>query len=201
MVLPASEATSLTTTAVAEHSGTDLQTEVSLAEAQIRSAASFGLYSTAYNATTIGNPKVLQPDALSSVQLAFYNAFIDAGFRISLDPETGYWLISWETQGAESQVAIYSFRTSIDPTAVVDLTTQVIQDFFLGLRPPVLVSIAYNGFLDEADFGATSSLYYEFTVVANQGSDNTNNADALRNALIIQGLGYTIDNCRVYRIV
>lgn len=202
MVLAAGDALLLTTTAVAAQNGTDLQTEVSLAEAQIRSAASFGLYSTNYNATIIGNPGAdpSYTDGLSPVQLAFYSGFIGTGFRVGLDPETGYWLIGWESQGPESQVAIYSLRTSADPSDVVDITLAFLRNYFVGLRPSLLATAAYNGFIDEADFGSTTSLYYEFTIIVSQGADASNYSGALRTALINQGLGYTSDNCRIYRL-
>lgn len=202
MVLAANDAILLTSTSVAAHSGLDIQTEVSLAEASIRSATSFGLYSIPYNATTIGNPAVnpLRTDALTVTQQNFYYSFVNAGYRVGLDPKTGYWLISWEPSGAEQQVAIYSLRTIFEPTNVIADTTTIIVNYFAQLRPTVLTTIKYNGFMDETEFGAPQSVFFEFTIIANQGSDTTNHSVGLKTLLVTQAIGFTDDNCRIYQM-
>lgn len=201
MVLPASDVLILTNNTLLRTSSDDVQLEVSLAEGRIRGAAGLGLYSTHYNATIIGNPQV-DPRTHTDLppnQLQFFELFVDAGYTVSVDTATGYWLFSWNAQGAETLVQIYTFRTTLDPTGIIDLTKVAIENFFASLRPVVHSAITFNNFIDEAGFGGTTSTFYEFTVVTDQ-QEPTNLSNGLKTAVLIQGLGYTVNNCNVYRL-
>jgi hypothetical protein len=201
MVLPASDVLILTNNSLLKTNSDDLQLEISLAENRIRAAAGLGLYNTTYNATIIGNPQTdprLHTD-LPPNQLDFFDAFVDAGYVVTVDTATGYWAFSWSAEGAESLVQIYTFRTVFNPTAIIDDTKIAIENFFAALRPTVHSVVSYNNFIDEAGFGGTSSTFFEFTIVTDQ-QDPTDLSNGLRTAVIGQGLGYTINNCNVYRI-
>lgn len=203
MVLSAADALTLTTNFVSTNNSLDLQTEVSLAEDRIRQATSLGLSEITYDATIIGNPQ-LDPRATSDLpqlQLDFFNVFSTASYVVGLDTASGRWFFSWSPSGAETQVSIYSFRTSFDPTAIVNTTTTVIQAYFESIRPIMHSTVSYNGFIDEAGFGGTTSTYWEFTIIVDQTEDLTNHAVNLKASIVAQGLGYTTNNCNVYQLV
>lgn len=203
MVLPASEALSLTNNAITNINDSDVQTEVGLAEAKIRAASGVGLFNISYNATIIGNPPVDPRTTadLTLTQQSFYNNFINAGYTVGIDIETGYWSIAWASTGAETAVVIYSFRTSFDPTAIITTTINAFVAYFQAQIPIVHATASYNGSIDETAFGGTSSVYYEFTIVANQDLETTNHSAALKTHLIQQGIGYTTGNCAVFQMV
>jgi hypothetical protein len=201
MVLPAAVALSFSENSITTINDSDLQQEVSNAEIKIRAAAALGVFVIKYNATIIGNPaidpRVFTAD-LPTLQNQFYSAFIIAGYIVGLDPLTGFWQITWSNFGPETQVLVYSFRTSFNPSGVTARTISAIQTFFGGLVPVVYTDVAYNGFIDEAGFGGSSSTFYEFTVIAGQDSDRTSHATLLKGFLTTQGLGYNSGNCAVY---
>jgi hypothetical protein len=202
MVMSATEALNLTTTTVVNNNTSDIKVEVSLAEATIRRAAGLGLFSTTYNARIIGNPAI-DPQTTTDLppnQLEFFELFTEVGYIVTLDNTSGRWLFSWNADGAEAHVAIYSFRTTFDPSAIITSTTNVIQSFFAELRPIVYSTVTFNGDIDEAAIGGTASVFYEFTIVCDQGSDTTNHSAALKTRIVQQGLGYTTNNCFVYNI-
>jgi hypothetical protein len=202
MVLSATDAFTLTTNTISRDTDTDIQTEISLVEAKIRSASGLGLYSISYNAKIIGNPEV-DPriyTTLPPTQITFYNLLISAGYSVTIDPASGYWNISWSTIGNDAFVKVYSFRTTYNPTSFADQVITVIKNFFLSLHPVVHSTVKYNGFIDETGFGGVSSTFYEFTIVVDQ-QDNFDNSTNLKLDIVSQGLGFDNGNCAVYRIV
>ena len=209
MVLSSSAARNLTNNAITFQNNRDVQQEVNLAEQAVRNATNRQLFRVAYNAFTIGNP-VEDPqdnDALTANQIAFRDNFVNAGYVVGRDSETGFWLLSWETVGAESLVNVYSVRTIVTPGTVETQTIAAIDNFFETLTPvvqarSVLVNPASSGGdVNEADFGATASVFYEYVAVVEQ-SDDTDHSVGLRTNLIAAGLGYVDvpSNIQVYKV-
>jgi hypothetical protein len=203
MVFLASDAVTLTTNSISNINATDVQLELSLAETKIRQAAADELYRLLYNATIIGNPRANPriTSTLSANQLSFYNLLINAGYIVGLDLPSGYWLINWEPAGPESLVRVYSFRTIVAPGAVSVQTLAAITAYFAALHPVAHTVAVTNGFINETDFGGSSSTFYEYTIVADQGSDVTDYSAGLKANLITQGLGYNSGNCNSYRLI
>lgn len=202
MTFSAIDAQILTSNTITSTNESDVQLELTLAEKNITSAASIGQYFVLYNATIIGNP-LGNPDVVSNLtenQETFYQLLINAGYIVTLDIATGWWNISWATSGAEVTVAIYTFRTTLVPTAIVSSTISTITAYFASLIPIVYTNVSYNGFINEAGFGGATSTFYEFTITANQGSDTTDHSTSLKSAILAQGLGYTTNNCNVYQL-
>lgn len=202
MVLPAPDALALSNNAIVKNDKTDLQTEISITENRIRTASSFGLYALIYNATIIGNPAVdPRTSDLPTNQQNYYDAFVNVGYIVGMDNVTGYWSINWESQGVETRVSIYSFKTTFNPSAILAQTIDLITSFFKGQRPVIHVQTTYSGNIDETAFGGSSTTYYEFTIVADQETDMTNFSAPLKTYLTTQGIGYTNSNCNVYQLV
>jgi hypothetical protein len=201
MVVPASDVLIITNNTLVSTSADDVQLEVSLAEGRIRGAAGLGLFSTTYNATILGNPQVdpRTNTELPPNQLQFFQLFIEAGYTVSVDTATGYWLLSWGAAGPESLVQIYTFRTTFNPSSIISQTKVAIENFFAALRPTVHSTVTYNAFIDEAGFGGTTSTYYEFTIITDQ-QDPTDLSSGLETTIQIQGLGFTSLNSAVYRL-
>lgn len=203
MVFPATDAVYLTSNTITTTSSTDLQVEVSLVEERIREAAGLGVFSITYDAQIIGNPGIDPRSSidLPQLQLDFYNLFSAAGYLVGLDRFTGRWFFSWASTGAEQLVAIYSIRTSMDPAAVVGNTLDAIAAYFASISPVVHSRSSYNSNINEVGFGATSSVFYEFTVIVDQESDTTNHAGGLKSFLINSGFGYNFSNMDVIQLV
>ena len=202
MVLPATDALTLSNNAIIKNDKTDLQTEISITENRIRTATSFGLYSLIYNATIIGNPAVdPRTQDLPSNQRNYYDAFVNVGYIVGVDQVTGYWSLNWESQGAETLVAIYSFKTTFNPSSIITQTIDLVDSFFYAQRPVIHVQTTYSGDIDESAFGGSSTIYYEFTIVADQETDTSNFSATLKTYLVTQGIGYTDQNCNVYQMV
>jgi hypothetical protein len=201
MVLPAQAALTMTNTAVTNTNNAELQLEVNNAQSRINYAISVGSFSIEYNALILGNPNFdprLYFNSLSILQQQFYTAFIQVGYIVDWDTNTGFWTITWAPTGPETLVLIYSFRVSIDPSAFTAQTITSIQNFFTALVPTVHTVVIYNGFIGESSFGAPTSTFYEFTTIAGQYSDQTNHATALAGYMTTTGLGYNSGNSNVF---
>lgn len=201
MVLPAAAALTITNTAITYTDNSEVQVEVSNAEIQVQKATGKGVFAITYNANIVGNPAIdprMFTADLPPNQQRFYNAFVESGYIVGLDPLCGFWSINWAATGPEAQVLVYSLRTSFDPTAVVDRTISALQVFFNGLVPVVHTDIAYNGNIDETSFGGSASTYYEFTIVAGQDSDRTDHSTLVEGFITTQGLGFNSGNSKVY---
>lgn len=209
MVLTATQALALTNNTISIHAAQTLQEEVGCAEAQIRTAAGRELFQIRYSAKAIGNP-FADPHVdtnLTSDQIAFRDAFVNAGYFVDLDEETGLWLISWELVGPATVVTVYSVRTIVVPGAIITQTVDRLNDYFEQLVPVVrsrseFVNIGPGGDIDESDFGATNSVFYEYVVVTEQ-PDSTDHSAALKTWLVAAGLGYqtTPTNVEIYRTI
>lgn len=211
MVLSAAQAVIFSNTAISIQEQNKLVQEVSLAERAIKNAATRQAFKVAYNALIIGNPPtedIFNDASLTQTQIEFRDSFDNAGFSISRDEDSGFWSISWEDQGAEQLVTVYSIRTSVTPGAVMTNTMTIIENYFESLNPKARARVEFinppmsGGDVDESAFGAPGSTYYEYIAVVDQPNDINHDAD-LKNALILSGLGYQetpTDNIEVYRI-
>lgn len=203
MVFQALDAASLTSNTINNVNTADVQLEITLAENKIRLAAANELYSVRFDATILGNPQANPQiaDNLTDNQRAFYDLLVGAGYVVSRDLETGWWLISWSPQGPETQVRIYTFRTIVAPGAIYTNTINAITAYFAALTPVVHAVVEADGFLDEADFGGTTSTFYEYTVIVDQGASTTDHSANVKSAVILQVSDYNTGNCQVYRLV
>lgn len=207
MTLTSGTAIALTNIAVSNNASQDLQTEVGLTEAAILNATGREKFEVLYNAPTVGNPPAdPQVDAnLTPLQISYRDAFVDAGFFVSLDSESGFWKFSWALTGADALVSIYSLRTTLSPGAISAQTITAISNYLEGLTPIVRATIELapnSGDLDETAFGGTTQTNYEYTIVAQQ-PDDTDHADDIRSAVIAAGLGYvdSPSNIFVFRLI
>jgi len=208
MVFPASQAKIFTDQTIASVADTAVQTEISLLEQKIRAATSQSLYEITYNAKLIGNPNGPPQDSnnLTENQETFYTLLVQAGYLVNRDIGTGRWLINWAPVGPETLVNIYSFRTSVLPGAIYVQTEAAIQAFFENQTPTIhsVVTIVQDGSgnqIQQSDFGATDSTFYEYTIVVDQQYDTTDYSAALKGYMTTQGLGYNTSNCAAYKIV
>ncbi len=208
MVIPAGQAQSFTLTAIGNNQDQTVQTEVRRTDAAIQSATGQERFSIIYNAQLVGNPfGDPQVDAnLDDTQIVYRDALVDAGYIVGRDEDTGYWSISWSILGPEEQVAIYSVRTILTPGTYGTATIDQIENYFNGLTPavtfkPEVVTIN-GGDIDEADFGATASVFYEYVVIVTQPNDVDHSND-LRQSIVVNVPGYTDipSNVFVYRLV
>jgi hypothetical protein len=203
MVFPASQAQSLTDNTISTTSSSNVQLELTLCEQQIRTATGLGVYNLLYNAKIIGNPKG-QPQIstnLTDNQEAFYTLLITNGYHVTLDTDTGRWDINWGPVGPETLVAVYSFRTTVLPGAIYNLTIDAITAFFTA-QVPVMKSIAVvNGDIQESDFSGSDSVFYEYTAVVDQEYDTNDYSSGLKAHLTAQGIGYNSSNCEAYKLI
>lgn len=202
MVLSATTALTLTTNAITETNQTNLNQEITLAEAKIRTAAGLRKTKLLYDATIIGNPAGDPHDDANlptQTQRDFRDAFTSAGYIVGLDTNSGYWLIDWTETGIEESVTIYSFRTIQAPGAISTQTITAINAYFEGLDPKVRSRAVLTNNLDETTFGATASTFYEYTIVADQ-PDTTDHSVNVRAALVAAGLGYLNANCNCFKV-
>jgi len=197
MVLTAPAANIYTNLAIDIQSSLAVQREVDLAERSIRNAANRQQFQILFNARIIGNP-VDDPqnaEALTPDQIAFRDTFVNGGYLVSLDTDSGLWRLSWGSAGAESVVSVYSVRTTVTPGAISAATIEAINEFF-GAQIPVvtskasLLNVGPGGDTDEGTFGGTASVFYEYIATVQQQNPLTNYSTALRTALTQTSLGY-----------
>lgn len=197
MVLTAPAANNYTNIAIDIQSSSYVQREVDLAERSIRNAANRQQFQILFNARIIGNP-VDDPqntDALTPDQKAFRDTFVNGGYLVSLDTDSGLWRLSWASAGAESVVSVYSVRTTVTPGAVSAATIAAINEFFNAQIPVVtsktsLLNVGPGGDTDEGSFGGTTSVFYEYIATVQQQDPLTDYSTALRTALTQTSLGY-----------
>ena len=209
MVLTAPAANNFTIIATNTQNASDLQREVDLSERAIRNAATRQQYHTLFDARIIGNPSgdPLNDALLTQPQIDYRDAFINAGYLVTLDANTGYWRLSWEDQGVEELVSIYSIRTTVAPGPISAQTITLIEGYFASQVPVskakvTLVNDGNGADTDETDFGATVSIFYEYVAVVQQQDPVADMSAGLRVALIGSPLGY-IDvpsNVAVYKL-
>ena len=139
MVLTAPNAHNYTTTSITVHQDAKLQQEVDLTERRIRNTANRDLYEMVYDARIIGNPLGDPHDDtnLNALQIAYRDAFVDVGYVVSRDGDSGLWRLSWATQGVENRVSVYMVRTAVTPGAISQLTVDAIDAFFVAQIPTV----------------------------------------------------------------
>lgn len=209
MTLSATEAITLTANAISVQDSQDLRAEVTRAESAIRNATTRQLYAVLYDASIVGNPDVdpSNDDGLTAQQIAFRDAFEATGFVLGRDEDSGLWSISWDSQGAEHLVSVYSIRTTLAPGAVQTATITNIETYFETLTPKVLARVSivpYNGGdIDETEFGAVASVSYEYIAVVTQPNSTLDYSTGLKSALVASGLGYDdsgSDNVEVYKV-
>ncbi len=206
MVLPAGQAQSFTLVAIGNNADREVQTEVRRTDSAIQAAAGQERFSILYNSFIVGNPfDDPQDDAnLDEVQTQYRDVLVDAGYIVGRDDDTGFWSISWAVLGPEEQVTVYSARTILAPGTYATQTIDQIGDYFDTVSPtvtlkPTVVTIN-GGDIDESDFGATTSVFYEYVILATQ-ANNTDHATDLKNNLITNITAYTNANLEVYKLV
>lgn len=205
MVLAAPAANNFTLLAISVQSNETLQREVDLTERAIRNAANRQQFNVLYDARIIGNPPTDPQDtnALTALQVAYRDAFVDAGYLVTLDADTGLWRLSWEASGVEELVSVYSVRTTVIPGAVSQQTIDTIDSFFNNQVPvarsrTTLVNVSPGADTDEQDFGAAISTFYEYLVVVQQQDPTTDFSSGIRSALVGTSLGYVAAPSNVF---
>jgi len=207
MVLSATSAATLTQNVINVQENRLLVDEIGGAESAIRNAARRQHYKVAYNATKIGNPPLDDLDqGLTVVQEEFYDAFKNAGYIVRRDEDSGYWLLRWAVSGAEELVRLYSVRTIVSPGTNESQTLTAIDAFFTTQIAPkatvrsLLVNpMGSGGNIDETQFGATASTFYEYVAIVQQGTD-LDHAAALKSYLVNSAIGFATNNVAVYKI-
>ncbi len=206
MVLPAGQAQSFTLTAIGNNTERTVQTELRRTDSAIQAAAGQERFSILYNAQLVGNPFGDPHDDanLDNTQEEYRDALIAAGYKVGRNDDTGYWTISWDVLGPEEVVTVYSARTILAPGTYATQTIDQINLFFDTVSPPVTVKpsvVTINGGdIDESEFGATISVFYEYVVIVTQ-SDDVDHSTDLKNNLIANIGSYTDANLEVYRLV
>lgn len=198
MVLAATTANNYTATATSNQNSSDLQREVDLTERSIRNAANRKKFYTRFDARIIGNP-VADPNddsKLTPTQIAYRDAFVNAGYLVTIDALTGFWGLSWASQGATGVVSVYSVRTTLTAGAISSSTATLITDYLNGLIPSSKAQVTFNtngsgGDISESDFGGTNSPYYEYVVVVQQQNPVTDLSAGITTVLTSSSLGYT----------
>lgn len=209
MVLQATEAAQITETATLIQNDRAIKDEVFLTENQIRRAGGKQLTETVYNAQIIGNPVASPSDDahLTELQIQYRDVFVNAGYVVTLDEDTGWWKFDWSATGVEQTSVVYSIRTTVTPGAVSDDTIDLIEEFFALQSPAVTARASIveinGGDIDEGDFGAPASTFYEYHAVVSQGQQQaTDFSNDLTDYLVTQGapLGYAVGNVKSYRV-
>lgn len=199
MTLTANQANQYTMDTIVTNANSDLATELQFAERQIRDRIRAELFTLDFNATIIGNPTDDPSDSanLTPLQLAFRDHFTGGGYKVGINPQSGFWVLNWSDVGAEILTSLYSIRTTVTPGAIAQQTIDSINNFFdsLALRATSRTSLIPfgGGDINENDFGAPSSTFYEYTALVNQ-QDDADNSIGLKTALRASGLGYVDDN-------
>jgi hypothetical protein len=201
MTLTADQANQFTLDTIVKNTDSDLTTELQLAEQQIRQRIRAEFFTLAFNATIIGNPSGDPSDDsnLTPSQILFRDHWTDDGYKVSISivNGSGFWFLNWADVGTELLTSLYSIRTTVTPGAIEQQTIDSIDNFFdsLPLRATSLTTLVpfSGGDIDENDFGAPSSTFYEYTSLVNQ-QDDTDYTTELKTALRASGLGYVDDN-------
>ena len=190
MTYPALSAFALTQYSLTEIEQTRLSSEITLTERAIRFAARRGRYRILYDARIVGNPATSPSNTLglTNLQLAYRNALSLARYVVQMDPGTGYWEIQWGSTGAETLVTVYTVRTTLTPGAIQSGTIAAVENYVETISPPATAKTVVNtagagGDIDETDFGAPASVFYEYTIVMRQ-TDQTDHSAGLLAALI-----------------
>ena len=206
MVIPAGQAQAFTLTAIGNNTEETVRNELRRTDSAIQSATGQERFSIIYNAQLVGNP-IGDPhdDAnLDAVQITYRDAMIDARYKVGWDEDTGYWTFSWDVVGPEEVVTVYSARTTLLPGTYATQTIDQVALFFDTVSPPATVKTSVvtinGGDIDEADFGATFSVFYEYVIIAVQ-DDDVDHSSAIKNNLITNITAYTDANLEVYRLV
>jgi len=206
MVLPASQAQFFTTVATSNNADENLAREVQLTEAAIRTAAGQEREKIVYNARIVGNPAgdPFDDALLDDLQEDYRDSWVNAGYQVSRDEDTGYWVLSWQALGPEELVTIYSVRTNVTPGPVQNATISQIELFFSTVTPAVTAKASIvpinGGDIDENDFGATSSVFYEYLVLVTQPT-SFNHASNLKTNLKANITAYNPPNViEVYKL-
>lgn len=209
MVFTASQATTFTSNAVAIQDALALQREVDLTERAIRNAGNRKQFAVLFNARIIGNPigDPQDDNLLTALQIAYRDTFINGGYLVTLDADSGHWSLSWDAQDVEALVSVYSVRTTVIPGAIEQPTIDVIDSYFDSLAPVVksatsLVNVSPGADTDENDFGAAISTFYEYISVVRQQDSTQDYSAGLRTSLTATTLGYsnTPSNVFVYKV-
>ncbi len=206
MTIPASQALSYTTSAIERTNSAEVATEIKLTEGEIRDATSQGRFKVTHNAKIIGNPEgdPFDDSRLTLPQIDYRDSWVSAGYQVARDEDTGYWIISWETIGPEEVVTQYSIRTVLDPSTgtTEQDTIDQLELFFDGVTPSTTANafiVPINGGdIDENDFGATTSIYYEYVVLVTQ-SVTTDYSSDMKTSLIANVSGYSPTNLEIYK--
>lgn len=199
MTLTANQANQITQDTIVNNTNSELTSELQLAERQIRERIRGEFFTLDYNATIIGNPSgdPSDDDNLDPTQILFRDHWTGDGYKVGISPQTGFWILNWSDVGAEVLTVLYSIRTTVTPGAVEQQTINSIDNYFdtLALRATSRTSLIPfgGGDINENDFGAPSSTFYEYTSLVNQ-QDDTDNSVGLKTALRASGLGYVDDN-------
>ena len=209
MVLQASDAANITDVSIQIQNEQALNREIFLTESRIRRAGRRQKRETIYDATILGNPFDDPSDDanLSDLQKDYRDYFVAANYIVSLDPNTGWWKFDWSQIGSDIGTVVYSIRTVVTPGAVSDDTIDLIEEFFANQNPAVTATATVvtinGGDIDETEFGATASTFYEYhaRVGQSQVPDTDFSAD-LTAYLISQGapLGYATGNVKAYKV-
>lgn len=204
MTIPASQALAYTNNAIDLTTSAEVAREIQLTESFIRTATSQQRFKVIYNARIVGNPAgdPFDDSLLTLTQIDYRNAWVLAGYQVSRDEDTGYWVISWEPVGAESTVTQYSVRTTLNPGTVSQLTIDQLNLFFTSVVPAA-TSDAFivpinGGDINEGDFGAPNSVFYEYIVLVSQPETTDYSAD-MKVSLIANVPGYDTLNLMVYK--
>lgn len=206
MVMPAAQAQSYTFTSKETNTKRDVQQELSRTNSAIQSASGKERFEIVYNAVIIGNPfEDPQDDSnLTESQILYRDALIDAGYKVSREKDTGYWFISWAVLGPEEIVTVYSVRTILLPGTYASQTIEQIEEYFSTVSPAVTVKatvVSINGGdIDEGDFGATFSEFYEYIALVTQPNSEDHSTD-LKNNLIVNISSYNDSNLEAYKLV
>ena len=199
MTLTANQANQITEDMIVKNTNSELTTELQLTERQIRNRIRGEFFTLEYNATIVGNPSgdPSDDDNLTPLQILFRDHWTGDGYKVSVGPQTGLWILNWSEVGAEILTVLYSIRTTVTPGAIEQQTIDSIDNYFttLALRATSRTSLVpFNGGdINENDFGAPSSTFYEYTSLVNQ-QDATDNSEGLKTYLRASGLGYVDDN-------
>ena len=201
MTLNATQANQITQNIIGINADRDFVLELQGAEAAIRAAIHNERFETIYNATILGNPAGNPNESgnVSVKQQPFLDHFINDGYTVNIDPDTGWWYFNWRLVGAEAVTQVYSIRTTVPPGSIVQATIDAINNFFQSLIPRASVRTVQvdkeptvGGDIPESDFGATDSVFYEYLAIVQQQDDTDHSVD-LMVWLRATGLGYRDD--------
>lgn len=208
MVLSSTSAKNFTDIAIANSRAQALQREVDLTERSIQSAINRQRYDLVYDARIIGNPAADPSDdsALTEAQIDYRDAFVNAGYLVTLDADTGYWRFSWDGTGDIGLVSLYVTRTTLTPGAIAEDTIDLINTYIENQIPAARVRTEVvelsGGDIPEGDFGASNSSFYEYVSVVQQQDPADDFSTGIRAVLTGSALGYNDSppNVFVYKL-